>query len=61
LNKEISQDELLEQMGAPYQVQMTASLGMIYYITKDETGQNIKGQYLFEVRDGKVVGKQAKE
>ncbi|GKS81474.1 hypothetical protein LPAF129_11600 [Ligilactobacillus pabuli] len=61
VNKEISQDELLDQMGAPYQVQMTPTIGLIYYITKDESGQNIKGQYLFEVRDGKVVGKQAKE
>lgn len=61
INKEIPESELLEKMGEPYQVTTYSSREMIYYITKDSTGQTIQNEYVFQVENGKVTGKQSKE
>lgn len=59
INDEISEDELIEKLGTPYQVETSSTSGIIYYITKDTTGQRIQDEYAFQVENGKITGKKS--
>ncbi|HIZ96906.1 MAG TPA: DUF1307 domain-containing protein [Candidatus Ligilactobacillus excrementavium] len=55
INDEISEDELIEKLGEPYQAQTYSDRGVIYYVTKDDAGQKIQTEFGFQVEDGKVT------
>lgn len=59
INDEISEDDLVEKLGTPYQVETSGERGIIYYITKDSSGQRIQDEYLFQVEDGTITGKKS--
>ena len=61
INDEISEDELIEKLGEPYQAQTYSDRGVIYYVTKDDAGQKIQAEFGFQVEDGKVTGKRSTE
>lgn len=61
INDEISEDELVEKLGEPYQAQTSSDRGIIYYITKDEAGQRIQAEFAFQVENGKITGKRSTE
>lgn len=57
INKEISADELISKLGAPYQITSNSSREMYFYIIEDGSGN--QKQYVFQVENGKVTGKQS--
>lgn len=61
INDEISEDELIEKLGEPYQAQTYSDRGVIYYVTKDDAGQKIQTEFGFQVEDGNVTGKRSTE